>query len=296
MDKPRWPLGINTCGDLTLEALDIIAEAGFSHVYVDHLNWDHPEADRSAEMLASRPWLIAHGCHLTGFLYTPTGVPRTPERVITYFTHCIELVGNCGIPNATVDCGTFVEWTPAEFQAHTWGAYDEIVGILRELCTVADRFGMNLNLENCIPHVPEHRFLAEPEEIVQLIADVGAANLRTCLDTGHVTIAGGDPAEYVRVFGEHFGETHFQDNFASSPYHSLSGLKADLHRPPGIGLIDWPRVMDALLEIGYQGPVVFELGRFWEADTLRTHAETTYRNWRRLEEAWHMMRARTPAD
>ena len=50
--------------------------------------------------------------------------------------------------------------------------------------------------------------------------------------------------------------------------------------------------MDALVEIDYTGPVVFELGWFWEADTLRTHAETAYRNWRRMEEAWHMMQAR----
>ena len=230
--------------------------------------------------------------HLPGFLYSPAGVERTPERVVEFFSRCICLAGDCGIRNATVDCGGLGwQMAPETFDAQTVGVWDEIVWCLQELCAVAAGYGMTLNIENTVPCASGRSFLAFPEEILRLIHAVGAPNLKTCLDTGHCTLAGGDPAAFVRAFGEHFGETHFQDNYAPRLAFDARG-PADLHRPPGVGLIDWPSVMDELVEIGYEGPVVFELGLFWEADTLRSHAESAYRNWRRLEDAWHMMTAR----
>ncbi len=295
MKRRRWALGINTCGDLTPAALDIIAEAGFSHVYIDHLNWNSPEQDYSAKILAARPWVKPRGVHLPGFLYSPPGVPRSAERVLDYFTTCIELAGACGIPNATIDCGLGYTMPPEQFETQTWGAYAETVACLQALCDVAAEWQMALNLENTMPNASGRTFMATPEEILRLIEDVGANNLGACLDTGHCTLAGGDPAAYVRELGEHLKETHFQDNYAPRVVTDSRGL-ADLHRPPGIGLIDWPDVMDALAAVEYDGPVVFELGRFWDTDTLRTHAHTAYANWRRLEDAWHMMCDRARRD
>ncbi len=291
MDKHRFALGINTCGDVTLEALDTIAEAGFTHVYCDHLNWAAPEQDGAAGVLAARPWVVAHGVHLPGFLYSPPEEPRTPERVIDYFARCIRLAGACGIPHATIDCGLGWRQPAAEFHARTWGAYGEIVACLRALCEVAAGCGVKLNVENTVPPACGGGFMSEAEQVVRLIEDVGAPNLGACLDSGHCTLAGGNPADFVRSLGPHLGETHFQDNYAPRLVNDAIG-PADLHRPPGVGLIDWPAVMDALVDIGYDGPVVFELGVFWEADTLRSHAESACRNWRRLEDAWHMMRKR----
>jgi len=287
MQKRRWPLGINTCGDLTVEALDIIAEAGFDYVYIDHLKWDDPEGDTGAQVLAARPEIKPHSIHLPD--YDPPAAQRSAEDLVAYYSQCINLASTCGVKNATFHCG---HGRPdQEFQGQSWTSYEEICACLREIAVTANQLGIAINVENYIPDASGGTTWCFPEELIQLVDDVGAPNMGVCLDTGHCTISGGDPAQFIRVLGSYLNETHFEDNYA--PRFATQPLgRADLHRPPGIGLIDWPSVMDALVEIDYTGPVVFELGWFWEADSLRTHAETAYRNWRRMEEAWHMMQAR----
>jgi len=289
MQKHRWPLGMNTCGDLTVEALDIIAEAGFDYVYIDHLKWDDPEADTGAEALAARPEIKSHSIHLPE--YDRTEAQRSAEDLVAYYSQRLKLASTCGVKHATFHCGRPAQRPEQEFREGTWGSYESICRCLREIAAAADQFGIAINVENLVPDAHEVATWCFPEELIQLADDVGAPNMGVCLDTGHCTISAGDPAQFTRALGSYLNETHFEDNYAPRFATQPPG-RADLHRPPGIGIIDWPSVMDALVEIDYSGPVVFELGWFWEADSLRTHAETAYRNWRRMEEAWHMMQAR----
>lgn len=292
MQKRRWPLGINTCGDLTVEALDIIAEAGFDYVYIDHLKWDDPEADTGAQALAARPEIKPHSIHLP--VYQPPEAQGSAEQLVDHYSQCLKLASTCGVKNATFHCGAPAQKTEQEFRGGewgSWGSYESICRCLREIAATANQFGIAINAENLLPDISGATTWCFPEELIQLVDDVGALNMGVCLDTGHCTISGGDPAAFIRTLGSYLNETHFQDNYAPR-FATQPPVQADLHRPPGIGLIDWPSVMDALVEIDYTGPVIFELGLGWETDSLRTHAETAYRNWRRMEEAWHMMQAR----
>ncbi len=289
MQKHRWPLGINTCGDLTIEALDIIAEAGFDYVYIDRLKWDDPEADTGAQVLAARPEIKPHSVHLP--VYQPPEAQGSAEQLVDHYSQCLKLASTCGVKNATFHCGRPAQKTEQKFQGGewgSWGSYESICQCLREIAATANEFGIAINAENLLPDISGATTWCFPEELIQLVDDVGASNIGVCLDTGHCKIAGGDPAQFTRTLGSYLNETHFEDNYAPR-FAGQPPWRGDLHRPPGIGLIDWPSVMDALVEIGYTGPVVFELELGWEIDSLRTHAETAYRNWRRMEEAWHIM-------
>ena len=53
----------------------------------------------------------------------------------------------------------------------------------------------------------------------------------------------------VRQIGKKLFTTHLQDNF---------GLNDD-HQAPGFGYIDWEKLIPAILETGYQGPLMMEL-------------------------------------
>ena len=72
---------------------------------------------------------------------------------------------------------------------------------------------------------------------------------KVCLDTGHANFCGEKPADAVRLVGkEYLGSLHVHDNNG----------KADEHKTPGNGTIDWEDFSDALAEIGFEGCVNFE--------------------------------------
>jgi len=70
-----------------------------------------------------------------------------------------------------------------------------------------------------------------------------------CLDFGHAHIDG-DVVEAVETVSEHVIATHLHDNNARS----------DDHLMPMDGTIDWAGALTAVQKIGYDGPLMFEVG------------------------------------
>ncbi|MFV0416332.1 MAG: sugar phosphate isomerase/epimerase family protein [Chthoniobacterales bacterium] len=136
----------------------------------------------------------------------------------------------------------------------------------RWFCDEAALRGLTVTLETAIC-----QFTRTPAQIIEIIKEIGSPNLGICLDSGHTHIAGVDVAEAVRQCGSYLKETHFHDNFGD----------LDLHRPIGIGTINWPEVILALREIDYPGPVTFEANgapHCSAEDELQIYAK----NWREL--------------
>lgn len=69
-----------------------------------------------------------------------------------------------------------------------------------------------------------------------------------CYDTGHAHLLGYDLYEEICTLGSRIRVLHLHDNARDS----------DAHTMPGLGTIDWQRVLRALREIRYRGPVSFE--------------------------------------
>src|SRR3954447_14461187 len=70
-----------------------------------------------------------------------------------------------------------------------------------------------------------------------------------CLDFGHAHIDG-DVVEAVETVSEHVIATHLHDNRGRS----------DDHLVPMDGTIDWAGALTAVQKIGYDGPLMFEVG------------------------------------
>lgn len=115
--------------------------------------------------------------------------------------------------------------------------------LYRWFCDEAALRGITVTLETATCHLSR-----TPDQVIGLIKDIGSSNLGICLDSGHTHINGIDVAEAVRKCGSWLVETHFHDNFGD----------ADLHRPIGIGTINWASVILALKEIDFKGPITFE--------------------------------------
>ncbi len=117
----------------------------------------------------------------------------------------------------------------------------------------AKKFGIKIALENVsgsfstpLLHNEMHRRLNDPIYI-------------TCIDLGHAQLWGG---RFVKtedfldsVIPEKLLALHIQDNDA----------KSDQHIIPGLGVIDWDKVMMSLAKADYQGDLTFETWCFTQA-------------------------------
>lgn len=80
------------------------------------------------------------------------------------------------------------------------------------------------------------------------------------LDTGNSWLGGGDPHEFVRVFGNRIRHVHWKDMAASweSKRGTLYGCgMGDI--PLGDGIIGIERLVAALIESGFDGPTTLEV-------------------------------------
>jgi len=79
--------------------------------------------------------------------------------------------------------------------------------------------------------------------------DLDGLGVGICLDFGHAHIDG-DVVDAVETVSEHVIATHLHDN----------GGRADDHLMPMDGTIDWAGALTAVQKIGYDGPLMFEVG------------------------------------
>ena len=81
-------------------------------------------------------------------------------------------------------------------------------------------------------------------DLLRIIEAVNDSHLGICLDTGHLHIAGGDQAEFIKSVGPHLKALHIADNEGQSDQHMM---------PYGRGSVDWPTVVHELKQRPYEG-------------------------------------------
>lgn len=92
--------------------------------------------------------------------------------------------------------------------------------------------------------------LSRPPALVHFVETVAdGLPLGICLDTGHAHM-GGDLAEAIETVSEHLIAAHVHDNRG----------RTDDHLPPYDGTIDWPAALTTMQKVGYDGPLMFEVG------------------------------------
>ena len=112
---------------------------------------------------------------------------------------------------------------------------------LAQLAQVADDHGGVLAVED----LPRTCLGRNSYELLELIS--ADPRLRVCFDTNHLLME--DPAEFVRKVGDKIVTIHVSD------YDYLN----ERHWLPGEGDLQWDRILEALQEVGYSGPWLYEL-------------------------------------
>ena len=125
-------------------------------------------------------------------------------------------------------------------------AYERTRASLTELAPVAEGLGVSILVENIW-----NKFLLSPLEMRTLIDEVGSPRVRVLLDTGNL-IASGYPEHWIRILGSRIQEVHLKDYRES--VGGVDGFVGLLE-----GDVNWPEVVAALRETGYEGFLTAEV-------------------------------------
>ena len=115
------------------------------------------------------------------------------------------------------------------------------------------------------------------DEIDRLLETTGPA-LGLLLDTGHLTYAGGDSTSFVRRHASRSNHVHCKDvrpgglldRAQDQDWSFLDAIVEGVFTVPGDGIIDFPAVLGALKEGGYEGWLVVEA----DQDPAKAHPQT----------------------
>lgn len=140
------------------------------------------------------------------------------------------------------------------------------LNIYRQLIPAAKKHGVIICLENLFKHYNLDCFegaCSNAEEacwyIDTLNAEAGEDIFGFCLDVGHACVTGGNLYQYITTLGKRLTVLHIHDNDGVSDSHMIPYTQMDRR---GARLrIDWEKFIRGLKEIGYEGPLAFEVFR-----------------------------------
>ena len=112
----------------------------------------------------------------------------------------------------------------------------------------AEKANVSLNIENIFAN----GYLYSPQEMVEFVDSFKSDNVQVHFDTGNI-MQYQFPEHWVRILGKRIRNVHFKEFTKKGTDHSLESF-----RPLLDGTTDWPAVIEAFDETGYDGYLTFE--------------------------------------
>ncbi len=153
-------------------------------------------------------------------------------------------LGSCGILFIPGYVG--LPWDKSAAPVNYEDAYHRTAEALSQLGEHAGKLGMAVHLENIW-----NMFLLSPLEMRSLIDQVGSPHVGVLLDVGNC-VQFGFPEQWIKILGPRIREVHLKD--FRRAVGTIEGFVPLLS-----GDVNWPQVMAALREVGYEGFLIPEV-------------------------------------
>lgn len=128
-------------------------------------------------------------------------------------------------------------------------AYERAADAIKRLAPYAEARGITIALENVW-----NKFLLSPMEMRDFIDSMNSPCVKAYFDVGNVILTG-YPEQWIRILGNRIAKVHFKDyRFSAGPMGGFVELLS--------GDVNYPAVMAAFREIGYDGWVTGELAPY----------------------------------
>lgn len=135
--------------------------------------------------------------------------------------------------------------------------------MIDKMCYVANelgKYGKERGVTLCFhPHYGTCVF--SQSDIDYFMEHTDPAYVSLCIDTAHTTLAGMNPAELIRQYGDRLAFMHLKDVDTFALKSAEGPAKMATFRALGHGTVNFPEVKAALEEVGYDGVLCVELDR-----------------------------------
>ena len=144
------------------------------------------------------------------------------------------------------------------------------------LLPYAERFGIKIAVENLtgrrLPdNIPSIDNLGSPEAFREIQDRLRSPYICGCFDIGHANLTTHDAPGFIRACKGYIQYIHTHDNDGLDDRHLMPALAPFFDekeagrtaaKPAGLYTVPWDEVLEALREIGYDGPFNLELPRY----------------------------------
>lgn len=236
-----FKLGLSSCGKpLCEELFENYRRAGIEAMEVSlgvdgYATLDLAALRRMADAQGVELWSL----HLPfcPFDFIDISKPELADKTVDYFADLIKKGSLVGIDKFIIHpSGEPIKPEDRALRMATAKAS------LARLAEIAKGYGAVIAVED-LPRTCLGNTAAEIAELISVHPD-----LRVCFDTNHLLTE--DAADFVRSLGDKIITTHVSD------YDFLN----ERHWLPGEGKLDWQSIVNALREVNYSGPWLYELG------------------------------------
>lgn len=241
------------------EQVENVCEAGFKYIDLGMYVVDNDDS-----LLIRDDWKkCAEELKITADKYgakfvqahSPGGNPLKEEgfdELLKATLRSIEVCGEMGIKNIVVHAGLLPEIGKEEF-------FEKNKQYYQKLFPTAEKCGVNILCENSTAvNAGEMYYTNSGTDMAEFVKYVNHPLFHICWDTGHANCEG-NQYDDIKALGKELYALHIHDN---------RGMQ-DEHLIPYLGTINMDEVINALIEIGYEGYFTFEAesslrpSRYW---------------------------------
>jgi len=224
---------------------------------IDGVSWIHGLGYQPHVALWEDPVLLRRKMDSYGVRFSqldaafPLSLPEGASLGVEYVMHSIRWASLAGCPriDTTDDRNRPPGMTDRE-------ALDHMRRIYRQIVTVAEAYGITINIE------PHGYYTTQPDFMAEMLSFVDSPNLCMNMDTGNTFIAAQDPVEFFRRFRSKVDHVHLKDvsaSLAAASRGDLTGIAVS-HCAIGDGVNagNVRQVIELLAESGYEGVLSLE--------------------------------------
>jgi L-ribulose-5-phosphate 3-epimerase len=239
------------------ECLQLARDAGFDGIELNYdLDNDLSPKSTSDHYKAIRAMAKEIGIAISGvcsFLYWPYSLTDNDAsrraRGLELAASMIRAARDLGTENLLVVPGAVtIPWRDDRETVHLADCDRRAKEAIAKLIPLADEAGVSLNIENIF----FNGYLMTPGEMAAFVDGFKTDRVRVHFDTGNIMLFQ-FPEDWARALGRRIKNVHLKEFSKKGTDHSLESF-----RPLLDGTTDWPAVLSALAESGYDGYLTFE--------------------------------------
>jgi len=204
------------------------------------------------------------GLKVSHFLWGSITAGDLTQKPSGEIMDAIQRLGDAGIESLII----FIRATVQEDEGRRSEEHKRIADYYAALVKKAEQAGLKLGLHNNRPMGPRYpkSFFCDLEDITAFMEAIPSDYHTLCFCPGAYGLGGADPAEVIRKLGDRISGVHARDAMVVPPKFLrqadevwLNGKgEATVNAFLAEGLVDWPRVFDAVRESPYDGPILME--------------------------------------